>query len=40
MPGMTASSYFAKMWEASGLDFDALIDRLLQTALHKRPGLR
>jgi D-alanine-D-alanine ligase len=40
MPGMTASSYFAKMWEASGLGFDALVDRLLHTALGKRPGLR
>ena len=40
MPGMTASSYFAKMWEASGLGFNALIDRLLRTALRKRPGLR
>ncbi len=36
MPGMTASSYFAKMWEASGIGFDALIARMLETALSKR----
>ena len=40
MPGMTASSYFAKMWEATGLGFDELIGRLLETALRKRSGLR
>ncbi len=40
MPGMTASSYFAKMWEATGIGFDELIGRLLETALRKRPGLR
>jgi len=28
------------MWDASGLGFPQLIDRLLQTALAKRPGLR
>jgi D-alanine-D-alanine ligase-like ATP-grasp enzyme len=37
---MTASSYFAKMWEATGLGFDELIGRLLETALRKRSGLR
>ncbi len=37
---MTAASYFPKMWEASGLPVAGLIDRLLTTALHKRPGLR
>ena len=36
MPGMTASSYFAKMWEATGLGFGALIDRMIATALAKR----
>jgi D-alanine-D-alanine ligase len=40
IPGMTAASYFPKMWEASGLPVAELIDRLLTTALHKRPGLR
>ncbi len=40
MPGMTASSYFAKMWEATGLGFGALIDRMLATALARRRGAR
>jgi D-alanine-D-alanine ligase len=40
MPGLSPASYFQKMWEASGVPFGQLIDRLLQTALKKRPGLR
>jgi D-alanine-D-alanine ligase len=40
MPGLSPASYFQKMWEASGLPFPQLIDRLLRTALSKRPGLR
>jgi D-alanine-D-alanine ligase len=40
IPGLSPASYFQKMWEASGLQFPVLIDRLLQTALRKRPGLR
>jgi D-alanine--D-alanine ligase len=40
IPGLSPASYFQKMWEASGLPFSQLIDRLLQTALAKRPGLR
>jgi len=40
MPGLSPASYFQKMWEASGLAFPDLIDRLLQTALKKRTGLR
>ena len=40
IPGLSPASYFQKMWEASGLPFSQLIDRLLQTALKKRPGLR
>jgi D-alanine-D-alanine ligase len=40
MPGLSPASYFQKMWEASGLAFPDLIDRLLQTALKKRAGLR
>ena len=39
MPGLSPASYFQKMWEASGVPFPELIDRLLQTALKKRPGL-
>jgi D-alanine-D-alanine ligase len=40
IPGLSPASYFQKMWEASGLEFPRLIDRLLETALSKRPGLR
>ena len=40
IPGLSPASYFQKMWEASGLAFPDLIDRLLQTALARRSGLR
>ena len=40
IPGLSPASYFQKMWEATGLAFPDLIDRLLRTALSKRPGLR
>ena len=40
IPGLSPASYFQKMWEASGVAFPQLIDRLLRTALAKRPGLR
>jgi D-alanine-D-alanine ligase len=40
MPGMTPASGFPKMWEASGLGLPALMDRIVETALNKRPGLR
>jgi D-alanine-D-alanine ligase len=39
MPGLSPASYFQKMWEASGLPFPLLIDRLLQNALKKGTGL-
>jgi D-alanine-D-alanine ligase len=32
MPGFTETSVFAKLWEASGLSFSALCDRLLELA--------
>jgi D-alanine-D-alanine ligase len=28
------------MWEATGLGYPALVDRLVQLALHRRTGLR
>jgi D-alanine-D-alanine ligase len=40
IPGLSPASYFQKMWEASGMPFSQVIDRMLQTALKKRPGLR
>ena len=39
-PGMSPTSYFQKMWEATGMAFPQVIDRLLETALARRPGLR
>ena len=40
MPGMTPASGFPKMWAATGLPLPQLVDRIIQTALSKRPGLR
>ncbi len=40
MPGMTAASYFPKMWAAGGFSLRELIDRLITTAMRKPPGLR
>jgi D-alanine-D-alanine ligase len=40
IPGMTPSSGFPKMWEASGLALPELLDRMISTALRKRPGSR
>ena len=40
MPGFTPYSMFPRMWAASGLDYPALVDRLLQLALARPTGLR
>ncbi len=40
MPGFTPSSMFPRMWAATGLDYAALVDRLVQTALRRGTGLR
>jgi D-alanine-D-alanine ligase len=40
MPGFTPSSMFPRMWAATGLDYPALVDRLVQLALHRDTGLR
>ena len=40
MPGMTPASAFPMMWAATGLPLPQLIDRIIQTALRKRPGPR
>jgi D-alanine-D-alanine ligase len=40
MPGMTPASGFPMMWAATGLPLPRLVDRIIQTALHKRSGLR
>jgi D-alanine-D-alanine ligase len=40
MPGFTPTSMFPRLWAASGLDYPALVDRLLQLALNRDTGLR
>ncbi len=40
MPGFTPSSMFPRMWEATGLPYPELVDRLIQLALHRDTGLR
>jgi D-alanine-D-alanine ligase len=40
MPGFTPVSMFPLMWKVSGLDYPALVDRLLQTAMARPTGLR
>ena len=40
MPGFTPRSMFPRLWAASGLDYPALVDRLLQLALQRGTGLR
>jgi hypothetical protein len=37
MPGMTPASGFPMMWAATGLPLPQLVDRIIQTALCKRP---
>ncbi|AUG79829.1 D-alanine--D-alanine ligase [Kitasatospora sp. MMS16-BH015] len=40
MPGFTPISAYPKMWEATGLPYAELIDRLLTAALSRSTGLR
>ena len=40
MPGFTPTSMYPRMWAASGVDYPALVDRLVQAALRKGTGLR
>lgn len=35
MPGFTPVSMYAKMWEASGLSYNALLDRLIELAIER-----
>jgi D-alanine-D-alanine ligase len=35
IPGFTSISMYPKMWEASGLSYPALIDRLIDLALER-----
>ncbi|MDN5854826.1 MAG: D-alanine--D-alanine ligase [Actinomycetia bacterium] len=40
MPGFTPSSMFPQMWAASGLDYPALVERLIALATARDTGLR
>ncbi|MDH2427603.1 D-alanine--D-alanine ligase [Sphaerisporangium sp. TRM90804] len=40
MPGFTAMSVAPQLWAASGLPYASLVDRLIQLALERPPGLR
>jgi len=40
IPGFTATSGYARMWEASGLDYVALVDRLIDLALERHRDAR
>jgi D-alanine-D-alanine ligase len=35
IPGFTATSAYARMWEASGLDYVTLVNRLIELALER-----
>ena len=38
IPGFTSTSGYAKMWEATGVDYPTLIDRLVELALERHGG--
>ncbi len=40
MPGFTPLSMFPRMWAATGLDYPALVDRLVALAMQRPTGLR
>jgi D-alanine-D-alanine ligase len=40
MPGFTPSSMFPRMWDAAGVPYPALVDRLVRLALQRGTGLR
>jgi D-alanine-D-alanine ligase len=40
MPGFTPTSAFPKMWEATGVPYPELLDRLIAAALRRGTGLR
>ena len=40
MPGFTQTSVYAKLWEASGLDYPSLCDRLVKLALERHAKAR
>jgi len=40
MPGFTATSMFPLLWQASGLSYPALVERLVRLAMERSTGLR
>jgi len=40
IPGFTPISMFPRLWAESGIDYPALVERLVRSALRKRKGLR
>ncbi|WP_055493529.1 D-alanine--D-alanine ligase family protein [Streptomyces sp. TP-A0356] len=40
MPGFTPISMYPQMWQASGITYGDLVDRLIQAALNRSTGLR
>jgi len=40
MPGFTPISMFPRMWQASGVEYPELVDRLITAALNRSTGLR
>ena len=40
MPGFTPTSMYPRMWAATGVDYPALVERLIQLALLRDTGLR
>ncbi|MFJ6659386.1 D-alanine--D-alanine ligase family protein [Streptomyces sp. NPDC091377] len=40
MPGFTPISMYPQMWQASGVSYGELVDRLIQAALNRPTGLR
>lgn len=40
MPGFTPTSMYPQMWEAAGIAYGELVDRLIQLALQRSTGLR
>nr|BBJ50484.1 hypothetical protein SAVMC3_31130 [Streptomyces avermitilis] len=40
MPGFTPISMYPQMWQASGIAYPELVDRLVEAALRRSTGLR
>jgi D-alanine-D-alanine ligase len=40
MPGFTPISMFPRMWQATGIEYPALVDRLIRDAMRRGTGLR